>query len=94
VPEQRQIKAISQNKTLQTINDVTTALQVLAQSISTSASKGSDALAGTLVSLSKDPGNPIYTDMLSKMLQAPVRPGVESKDFQPAVPSILTKTTT
>lgn len=75
------------------MNNVADSLQILAQYINASPSKGSDALAGTLVSLSKDPCNPIYIDMLGKMLQTPSRPGVESTDFHPGVPSLFTKTT-
>lgn len=74
------------------IDSIATTVKILANCISASPAKGSDALAGTLVSLSKDPGNPMYVDMLTKMLQPPARPGIESKDFHPSVPSIFTKT--
>jgi len=93
IPENQPNVAVAHVHSAQVaINGVADALQFLARSISTSPSKGSDALAGTLVSLSKDPTNPIYQDLLTKMLQPPERPGVESKDFQPSVPSIFTKT--
>lgn len=45
------------------------ALQIVAQALSSSPSKGSDALAGTLASFSKDPTNPIYAQMLVQLLE-------------------------